>query len=929
MKYIKIPLACFFVIVSACKPAVENNAGPWPEQTSTNRPWTRWWWMGNGVNRTDLGHLLEKYHEAGFGGVEITPIFGAIGFEDQYIDFLSPEWMDVLNYTTEKAETYNMQVDMNLGTGWPFGGPQITARNAASKLIIQTYKCHGGSFSRKITINDSAPQDTVAKLLALTAYDRTGRRLSLLDKLDSTGRLSWTADKGEWIIFAAFGGKTGQQVKRAAPGGEGYTMDHLSIDALNQYLGRFDDAFGKQSPQVRGYFNDSYEVYDADFSDCLFDEFQQRRGYDARLYIRELVSAGNSDSVRRIQADYRRTMSEMLLNNFTLPWSAWIHGKHGLSRNQAHGSPGNLLDLYASVDIPECETYGYTRFPIPGLHEYTFDTLNVQPDPLMMKFATSAANVMGKKLASSETFTWLGEHFKVPLQECKAQAEVAFLAGVNHIFYHGTTYSPESVAWPGWLFYASVNFAPSNSFWPHLSGLNDYITRCQSVLQSGHTGNDILLYWPVEDAWHTNGKLDMQLSVHNIGEWLQPTAFYKLARSLTEKGFAFDFVSDRMISMAGVVNHAIRITGDGTAYKVIVVPETNYMPLATLNHLLLLAEKGAVIIFERLPFDVPGFSELKSRKDSLHSLLAGLSMNDSGLTPEIHNYGEGMIILSHTLPGALHIVGVKEEELVNSGLKYIKKVDGGDTWYYLVNHTSDTISEYVALNATGRSVIILNPLDGRFGKATYSNKLGMTRVRLNMKPGEALFIRISARDHIHSVKWDYLFPEDRVIEINGPWKLSFTEGGPLIPDNRETDSLISWTESSDSALVWFSGTARYHTTFVLDSLNSDEYILDLGDVRESARVWVNDKDAGIVWSVPAQARIGSFLHEGENSLEIEVANLMANRIIYMDTHGLTWRNFHEINFVDLTYRPFDASTWPWMPSGLLGPVKIIPLCVDQ
>jgi hypothetical protein len=139
---------------------------------------------------------------------------------------------------------------------------------------------------------------------------------------------------------------------------------------------------------------------------------------------------------------------------------------------------------------------------------------------MMLKLATSAAHVTGKSRVSNETFTWLGEHFRVALSQCKPEVEEAFLAGINHVFYHGTTYSPADASWPGWLFYASVNFAPSNSFWPHIGGLNRYIARCQSILQSGKPDNEILVYWPVFDLWHNPKGLEMQLTVHNIMEWL-------------------------------------------------------------------------------------------------------------------------------------------------------------------------------------------------------------------------------------------------------------------------------------------------------------------------------------------------------------------------------------------------------------------------
>ena len=102
-------------------------------------------------------------------------------------------------------------------------------------------------------------------------------------------------------------------------------------------------------------------------------------------------------------------------------------------------------------------------------------------------------------------------------------------------------------------------------------------------------------------------------------------------------------------------------------------------------------------------------------------------------------------------------------------------------------------------------------------------------------------------------------------------------------------------------------------------------MLDLGVVDESAHMWINGQDAGIIWSIPFTARIGKFLKQGNNTIKIEVANLMANRIRDMDIKGIKWRNYHEINFVNINYRPFDASKWKPQPSGLLGPVTITPV----
>ena len=125
-------------------------------------------------------------------------------------------------------------------------------------------------------------------------------------------------------------------------------------------------------------------------------------------------------------------------------------------QNTIHGSPGNLIDLYGAVDIPECESFGLSEFNISGLRTDTFSHRNLS-DLSMLKYASSAAHITGKPYTSSETLTWLTEHFRTSLSQCKPDIDLMLVSGINQMRFHGTPYSPKEAAWPGWLFYASVN----------------------------------------------------------------------------------------------------------------------------------------------------------------------------------------------------------------------------------------------------------------------------------------------------------------------------------------------------------------------------------------------------------------------------------------------------------------------------------------
>ncbi len=918
-------LVCLFSFGVTSFSPKGNDAKPgWPQITKESKPWARWWWMGSAVDEPNLVDLISRYGKAGFGGLEITPIYGAVGFEPNYISFLSSDWMKMLDVSVREARKNDMGIDMNTGTGWPFGGPQINTQNAAAKIILQKYSVSaGGKLSDKILPTDKKQLEAGAFLQAVTAYGKDGKIEDLTSLVKPDGTLSWVAEKQDWEIYAAFCGKTLQKVKRAAPGGEGLTFDHFSKEALTRYLSRFDSAFNKSNHGVGSFFNDSYEVYGTNWSASIFKEFEHRRGYSLQPYLRELAEKlPLSEISRRVQCDYRETISDMLLENFTQTWTNWAHGKGSLTRNQAHGSPGNLLDLYATVDIPECETFGSSHFDIPGLRRDSADVRNVDPDPVMMKFASSAANVSGKILTSSETFTWLAEHFKGSLSQCKPEVEQAFLSGVNHVFYHGTAYSPAEVTWPGWLFYASTDFTPANSFWPHLRGLNDYIARCQSVLQNGTAYNDLLVYWPVYDVWMNPESADLQLTIHSIDKWLYPTAFCKDVKELMKQGYSVDFTSDRLLNGLSVKNGVIT-TKSGSSYRALIVPACQYMPVSTLKGIIDLAKHGAEVIFQQMPEDVPGMKNLDANRKQSKELVKSLKLTRLAENIQLAKVENGEIIQADDIRTALEMKKIDREALVDSGLKYIRRKSEQGVYYYLVNHSAKAVDGYLPFNENGKGCLLMDPQSGATGAAEVKEVTGKLNVRLQMEPGEAMIVLVSANS-INGTGWKYREKTHTPVEIKGPWKLGFITGGAKIPAPVELQKLVSWTELPDTMAQNFSGSAKYTASFRLSGALSGDYMLDLGKVCESARVWVNGKDAGILWSIPFSAKIGQFLKPGTNTIEIEVANLMANRIRQMDQRKIQWRNYHEINFVNIEYKPFDASEWKPMDSGLLGPVTLTP-----
>ena len=973
-------LLSFFLLalIAACTPAPVLQP-EWPEITQTAKPWTRWWWQGSSVNKEDLTAEMEAYQQAGLGGVEITPIYGVVGYEEQFIDYLSPAWMEMLEHTFQEGERLGVGIDMATGTGWPFGGPWIDAEDACKNVVYKTYTLQSGESLREPiryqqepllravgnqvyqtygiykvpgATTQGSPQQPLLKpgsskleisqlvepvaanenlqalaldqvrfakplpLLALMAYAENGETLELTERVNENGQLDWVAPEGSWTLYAVFQGWHGKMVERAAPGGEGNVIDHFSETALRHYLQRFDSAFsGHDITSLRAFFNDSYEVDDAsgqaNWTPELLEAFETRRGYDLREHLPALFGQDTEDKNQRVLCDYRETVAELLLEKFTRPWQAWAQGKDAIIRNQSHGSPTNILDLYAASDIPETEG----------------------TEILRAKFASSAANVSGKPLISSESATWLNEHFLSNLADIRKNIERYFLGGVNHVFYHGTAYSPQTETWPGWLFYAAVHVNPRNPLWKHFPALNHYITRIQAFLQSSKPNNDILLYCPAYDAYSTPGNEMLQ---HFDGmEAFEGSDFEESAQMLQERGYAFDFISDAQLQGVTAKEHSLE-TG-GIEYQTVIVPETQFIPLNTFEKLVNLGQNGAtIIVHKNLPADVPGLGDLENRRTAFQELTAQLDFSeteDAGIRRA--SLSNGTFLMGDDLEAMLAYAQIRRESMVDQGLQYIRKTHDTGHTYFIVNWSENAFEGWVPLSTPSLSAAIFDPMHDEMGVAAIrSAEEGILEAYVQLAPGTSCILQ-TYEAALNGPAYPYMQTTGTPWELQDTWNIRFTEGGPELPSDTTIATLSSWTTFGEAAKN-FSGTATYTLSFAKPAGESNGWLLNLGEVHETASVQLNGTPLDTLIGPDYRVFIAPELIQEENRLEIEVANLMANRIAYLDRaecrpQEVFWKKFYNVNFPARLgenrneYGLFTAKHWEPRESGLMGPVTLTPV----
>lgn len=996
MKYFKELLASYLSILCILLISFAGYSQPsvkWPAVSRQNRPWTRWWWEGSAVDKPGLTAAMQKYQQAGLGGLEITPIYGVKGYEDKFINYLSPKWLEMLQFTLQESKRLDLGIDMATGTGWPFGGPWVTPDDACKDINLKIYPLKGGqrlnepltylqkplvrtvsgkpvdvkTLSYPIATNnnlqayafDQVKFEKQLPLQLVMAYSDKGDSIDLTAKVNSEGTLDWEAPQGNWSVYALFLGWHGKMVERAAPGGEGDAIDHFSAKALHNYLQYFDKAFqGHDVGAVRAFFNDSYEVDDArgqsNWTPELLTEFKNRRGYDLRMHLPSLFSKDTSEMNRRILYDYRQTISELLLQKFTTPWHSWAKAKGSLIRNQSHGSPANILDLYSAIDIPETEGTDILRF----------------------KFATSAAHVMGKPLASSESATWLNEHFQSSLGDVKLALDKYFVGGVNHIFYHGTNYSPPNEEWPGWLFYAAVHFTPANSFWKDFSALNNYVARVQSFLQRGKPDNDVLLYFPINDrfseppstgrgrrninaytdptATDSNAQrtqqtntaiqrvskdsidaLGMNLLQHFDGmEGFENTVFKTSAEYLLKEGYAFDLFSDRQLQQ--VQSSGKMLQTGGVLYQTILLSDSKYITVETMDKLVKLAQNGATIIFNKnFPLDVPGYSQLEKKMEMMKKLVAQIDFKptDNSSVQEAVT-GKGAFLKGDDLAALLTFAKIRREAMVEKNLLFVRRQYEQGNVYFISNSGTSIFEGWMPLSSKALSVAIFDPMTQKSGLAKSKKSAGgAMEVFVRLLPGESCILQTFKT----AVKGN-MFPYTTVIgeskPVEGNWEIKFIDGGPALPATAMVTKLGSWTELPGDEVKKFSGTGQYSISLKKPAVSAQAWLLDLGNVGESAEVFLNGKRMATLLGPAYQLVIPSTELKADNLLQVNVTNGMANRIADLDKRGVQWKKFYNTNFPSRLAENrdanglFTAAKWKPKASGLMGPVTITPVKIN-
>jgi len=721
----------------------------------------------------------------------------------------------------------------------------------------------------------------------------TSEIIDLTGKMNDDGTLNWNAPPGKWTIMRFGYSLTGAKNRPAVPAGLGYEVDKLSRKYVESYLQQYTAPLMKSLGSLYGsrlqyMLFDSWEAGIQNWTDEMPAEFLKRRGYDLKNFLPALSgyvveSAAVSD---RFLWDFRRTLVDMFAENFYGTVTEFLHKQGVKTYGEAGGvSLESIEDALLNkkfMDIPMGE------FWVKDLHPSSMYYEDVRG-------AASAGHVYGKNIIAAESFT--GGNYE-SAYTLKKISDYWFTQGINRIVFHTSAHQPLDSKPGNTMVGTHFN---RNITWAELAGpFVTYLSRNAYLLQKGRYVADI--------AYLLNEGAPSTMPFWGAG--LQPSK---------PDGYEFDYVNaDVVVNRMSADESGRIVLPDAMSYSVLVLPNTNEMTLPVLQKLKELLEKGVTIVGPK-PTTVPGLINYPSSQEILNNLAAEIWGDLDGVSRTRRSVGKGQVFWGMPLANVMASLKIGPDLAVNKPLdgelSWIHRKDGETDIYFLVNRSERPQDYTIRFRVSGKEPELWHSDNAIMEPASYEIKGDKTTLSIHLEERESVFVLFNKKTTVLSRSVPHN-PYNELMNINGPWKISFTEksGAPAMI---LIDSLSSWENYRDEGVKNFSGTATYTKTFELKKEpGRSKVFLDLGKVGDIAEVRINGKIMDTIWKEPYRVDVTGALQKGKNLLEIKVTNEWTNRLVG-DKEAPP-----EKKVLAFYINPF-GGPYQLTDSGLMGPVKLL------
>jgi hypothetical protein len=936
-----------------------------------DKPWAYWWWLKGNVTKEAITRDLEAMKRVGLGGLLH---FDARGYHEDLVpppesrmEFMSSQWREMLAFSIAEARRLGLQVSVNLSSdAGALKGPWDVGSDAPKHLIWTSASVQGPrhlecSLPRRpekhfldvalMAVHqgpsgpsaDAGPRAAVVFSIPwqeasgkLGSTSPASQLVDVTDRVDAQGRLCWDVPKGSWQLIR-FGYATME--------GHEHDVDILNAKAVNGHFDRLGRAILADAGPAVGktlthFYSVSWEGAAPTWTPDLEQEFLSRRGYSLRTYLPVLagIPVGDWGRSLRFLRDYHTTLGELFLDYFYSTLRQRCH-EVGLRWHSESGGPwernlptfthADQLAFLARNDMPQGE------FWVQGSRTHTICR------PIAM-----AAHVYGRRLAAAEAFTDMHQHWSAGPALLKADADAAFCDGINQFVWHTFTLSLPEFGLPGAEYFAGTHLNPNVTWFDQAGPFLQYLARCQVMLRQGravadvccYTGDHAYLHWGRAEKWSP-----------------RPTR-------LLGKGYAYDLMNTESLLERLSVRDGKLVLPDGMGYRLMVVDlvDATVLPDALCKIRQLVRAGATVVLGDRRPTHAPGLTHYPACDAEVARVAAELWSDAK--QPARRRLGRGQVFTGTPVDDVLKTLGVRpdfEGPLCSTH----RRSDDLDLYFVAGQGKADC-----TFRISGKEPEFWDPQSGGIRPAVLwrSTADGRTVVPIELPKTGSLFVvfrKPAAAVHLvslsgppggididgrsaNSVSVGLWRPGGYVLQTSakqqlavpaaaipaplplvGPWTVQFQPGRGG-PPSAVFQELTAWNQHADPRIKYFSGKATYHKAFTLTADQAGQLVrLCLGDVESIARVRLNGKELGIVWTSPWTVELTGVTRPGENQLEIDVTNLWVNRLIG-DAGLPPERRITKTNVALFPgkraikpYQGFCAAD-PLLPSGLLGPVRL-------
>jgi hypothetical protein len=732
--------------------------------------------------------------------------------------------------------------------------------------------------------------------------------IDLTGKMQPDGTLDWTPTAGTWMVLRIGSSLTGKENGPAPAEATGLEVDKLNRDYVTHYmdgyLKMYADTVGPEMLGAKGIswlLTDSIEVGPQNWTDHILEEFQKRRGYDPRPWLPALtgIYIKSTADTDRFLWDFRRTISQLLAENHygAIAEDLHSHGMkyYGEALEMHRPSLGDDMEMRSKTDVPmgamwtNANSGGYDP-----IDDYISD----------LRGAASVAHIYGQNIVGAESMTSRGPAWSFSPNNLKKVADLEFALGVNRFEIHESTHQPVVDMAPGLTLGPYGLWFNRNDTWAEdAQPWITYLARCSYLLQQGHFSADVAYFYGEE------GPLTAVFGWKAIAD--------------APDGYAFDFVNSDVVLNELSFKDGRLVTPGGTSYRILYLGgRSQRMTLPVLRQLKSLVSQGAVVVGDR-PTDSPSLADDEAEFQRITDQLWGRkAAPNHGMV----RMGKGSVYAGASANDVLAALGVARDfeytkPEPDANLMFVhRKLTDGDL-YFVDNRNDRTEDVNATFRVDGKAPELWDAASGQTQPASYSIASGRTTVPIHLEPYGTTFVMFrkpaeTAARTLPEEKETVVVGGDD--SLNKDWAVSF-EPSRGAPETAQFDRLISWSESADMGVKYYSGSATYTKTIEVPASVFAPGVhqwLDLGDVENIAEVSVNGKYQGILWKGPFRIDVTPALVPGRNQIVVQVTNLWVNRMIG-DQQPWALKKYA---FADFT--PYKADS-PLLPSGLLGPVRLL------